>query len=185
MGKRKIDWTRNIRYETTSEYRVNCTVAIGIDPGIGNTAYGIVAKTPTAYRTTDNGVIQTSPNWDEATRLAYIYDELHEKIEQHQPDILCIESVFFQKNRKTAMSTAKVIGMCLSLGKQKRIQLIKEVKPQDIKAALTSSRTASKEQMRKMAEKVTQLPKGTLKTHHEADAIGAAVIGHMLNFPRG
>ena len=171
--------------ETQSEYQVNCTVAIGIDPGIANTAYGIVAKTPTAYRTIDKGLIQTSPNWDEATRLAYIYDELAEKIKQHQPDILCIESVFFQKNRKTAMATAKVIGMCLSLGKQNHIKLIKEVKPQDIKAALTSSRTASKKQMLKMAESITQLPKGTLETHHEADAIGAAVMGHMLNFPRG
>ena len=175
---------RNLRYETTSEYKVNCQVAIGIDPGIANTAYGIVAKTPTAYRTIDNGVIQTSPNWDEATRLAYIQDELSEQIKRHQPDILCIEGIFFQKNRKTAMGTAKVIGMCLSLAKQNHIRVIKEVKPQDIKAALTSSRTASKQQMQRMAESVTQLPKGSLKTHHEADAIGAAVMGHMLNFPR-
>ena len=81
------------------------------------------------------------------------------------------------------MSTAKVIGVCLSVAKKNQIQCIREAKPQDIKAALTSSPKASKKQMCFMAERITRLKKGTLKSHHQADAIGAAIMAHMLCIP--
>lgn len=171
--------------EKTTEYKVNRTLALGIDPGERNTGYGLVAKTPTAYKTVASGIIQTSPSWDQATCIAHIYEELRDRLKDQLPEILCIESVYFQKNRKTAIGTAKVIGACLAFGKMRHIQFITEARPQDIKAALTGKRTASKKQMLKMAEKLTQLPKGSLKTHHEADAIGAAVMGHMLYLPKG
>lgn len=83
------------------------------------------------------------------------------------------------------MSTAKVIGICLSIAKQHHIQDINEARPQDIKAAITGNPRAKKKDMIRIAPQIVGLKHGKIKTHHEADAIGAAVVAHMLRIPKG
>ena len=170
--------------QKTTPYKTGSILALGIDPGIRNTGYAFVYKTTSGYRQVSHGTIETSTSWDIAKQLGYIWDELDERIKFAEPEILCVENVYFNQNKSTAMDTAKVIGACLTLGKKRNIRFICSAKPQDIKAALTGRQTASKKLMMSMAEKLTGLPNGALRTHHTADAIGAAIMGHMLYLPK-
>ena len=119
---------RNIMSETTTKYETKSILSLGIDPGIGNTGYAFVQKNLKGYRHIDSGTIETPKHWDEASRLHHIETEIHELLKFKYPRTFCIESIFFQKNQKTAMSTAKVIGICLSVAKRNHIQCIKEVR---------------------------------------------------------
>ena len=49
-------------------------------------------------------------------RLASIHQELSGLVEEHRPDVVAIEQVFFQMNARTAMGVAQVSGLAMAIG---------------------------------------------------------------------
>ena len=150
-------------------------LCLGLDPGIGNTGWALVRRTATGYRLTDSGVISTCPSASLGKRLDQHYTRLHEILKTYTPDIVSIESVFFNRNISSCLSTASVIAIAELTGEQNGIPTI-QVKPQAVKAAVTGNGTASKAAVKKM---VNTLLKTTISNAHEADAAAAAVAGLM------
>ena len=148
-------------------------LALGIDPGIGNCGYALVQRLPSRYQLLHSGVIFTSPRAPLGYRLDMHYATIRELLTEHSPDLVSIESVFFNKNISSCLSTASVISIAELASEQAGIPAL-QIKPQKLKTAVTGSGTASKHAVKKMVNKITG---ATLTNGHETDAAAAAIAG--------
>ncbi len=89
--------------------------AIGVDPGTALTGWGVVEQEPDGQTLTmlAYGVITTPAKMPLPERLVIIFDELSVIIEQWQPQTAAIESLFFSKNAKTALSVGHGRGVAM------------------------------------------------------------------------
>lgn len=150
---------------------------LGIDPGTGILGFGIIEYEKTKMTLVDAGVITTPVKMPDADRLLTIFDELSEIIEQHKPEIMSVEKLFFAKNVTTAMSVAQARGVVLLLGKQHKMELY-EYTPLQIKQALTGYGKAEKAQIQEMVRTILKL-KVIPKPDDAADALAAAICCSM------
>ena len=84
------------------------TIALGIDPGIGLTGYGVVKLESDGNLTLiDYGAIDTPPKKPMSERLMLLYQELQRLILLHKPEIAAVEKLFFARNVTTAISVGQ------------------------------------------------------------------------------
>jgi crossover junction endodeoxyribonuclease RuvC len=88
-------------------------VAIGFDPGLAITGYGVVRQLDGKCEAIAGGVIETSKDMPRADRLKMLYEEARGLIESYNPIGVAIEEVFFATNARTAMRTAEARGAVL------------------------------------------------------------------------
>lgn len=146
---------------------------LGIDPGYERCGFGVIESGKAlAY-----GVI-TTPKGDIADRLREIADDLRAIMRQHKPDALVIEDLFFAKSVTTAMKVAQVRGVVMLLAAEAGMQIL-EVKPNEVKMALTGYGRADKKQMQEMVKVVFKL-KTIPKPDDAADALAIAWCGTTM-----
>ena len=68
--------------------------AIGIDPGLAQTGFGVVETLPRGGKACDWGTIRTEANCPLPARLRTIYDALKRLFEEWRPDLLVLEDIF-------------------------------------------------------------------------------------------
>src|SRR3989304_1385009 len=89
-------------------------LAIGIDPGTAITGYGLVQRTAAGDLSAgDWGVILPPPAMPAAERLATIYQSLSDLLQARRPETAAVESLYFQRNVRTAMSVGQARGVVL------------------------------------------------------------------------
>lgn len=149
--------------------------ALGIDPGTAITGWGIVEMElggqdleVVAY-----GVVTTPAKTPFPDRLRTIYDELTQIISTYQPDTSAIESLFFSKNAKTALSVGHGRGVAM-LALAKADLPIAEYKPLEIKQAIAGYGGADKGQVQRMVKLLLNLEK-IPKPDDAADALAIAI----------
>jgi len=143
---------------------------IGIDPGYNILGWAVIENASTLI---DFGVITTSKDTPFDERLLQIHKSLINLFNTFHPDSAAIEKVFFQKNTKTAIEVAKVIGVIILTLKMKGI-LFEEYTPPQIKLAITGYGKATKAQMQIMMKRlfnISHLP----KPDDAADALALAL----------
>jgi crossover junction endodeoxyribonuclease RuvC len=150
---------------------------IGIDPGTGITGFGVIEPLKNNYRLIDAGVIRTPAKQADEIRLQTIYENICEIIDEHKPDVMSIEKLFFAKNVTTAMTVSQARGVVL-LAAQQRGLTIYEYTPLQIKQAITGYGKADKPQMQEMVRVLMGL-KEIPKPDDCADAIAAAICCSM------
>ena len=151
---------------------------IGIDPGTGILGFGVIeASASGSLKLIDGGVIRTLPTDSDSHRLKTIFDELTGIIEEHKPEVMSVEKLFFAQNVTTAMTVAQARGVVLLCGEQSGLSVF-EYTPLQIKQALTGYGRADKKQMQEMVRVVLKL-KETPKPDDCADALAAAICHSM------
>ncbi len=125
------------------------TVILGIDPGTAITGYGVISEAEGGPRALDYGVIRTPANQELALRLVTIYAELSTLLDEHRPDAVAVEEVFFSKNARTALSVGHARGVALLAVAQRGIPLF-HYKPTQVKQAVTGYGGADKRQIQEM-----------------------------------
>ena len=65
-------------------------IVLGIDPGVANTGYGVVAHQRGRVVALDGGVIETRAGTDAGLRLAHIHARVVELIDEYQPDAVAV-----------------------------------------------------------------------------------------------
>ncbi len=120
------------------------------------------------------GVI-TTPKGEIADRLREIAVDLRAIIKKHKPDALVIEDLFFSKSVTTAMKVAMVRGVVMLLAVENGMTVL-EVKPNEVKLALTGYGRADKKQMQAMVKTVFKL-KTVPRPDDAADALAIAWCG--------
>lgn len=146
---------------------------LGIDPGTGILGFGVVDVERSNTTFVDAGVVRTPVNQEDSERLFTIYHDLEQIIDEHKPDVMAVEKLFFIRNITTAMSVSQARGVVLLLGKQKKLQLY-EYTPLQIKQAVTGYGKADKKQIQEMVKIILKLPQ-IPKPDDAADALAAAI----------
>jgi crossover junction endodeoxyribonuclease RuvC len=150
--------------------------AIGIDPGLAMTGFGVVETLPRGGKACEWGAIRTEAGHPVPTRLKTIYDELGVLLLKWQPDLLVIEDVFVLKQfPKAAIQLGEVRGVIYLSAQERKIPVL-EVKPTEVKSALTGSGRADKVQMKKMIRQILGI-EDPLSSSHAGDALALALTG--------
>lgn len=121
-------------------------IIVGIDPGFETLGYAFVEKNEKSITPKDFGVIKTPSSLSFLKRLRNIIEDIESLFEEHQPEILCIEKIFWGTNTTNAIRVAEVRGAVLLKASEWGIEVM-EVAPNEVKSALVGYGKASKEQV--------------------------------------
>lgn len=157
------------------EIKIISMVILGIDPGIGRMGYAIIKHQNSQTQVLECGCITTMPKEAEPKRLLEIKNDLQQIIKKLKPEILCIESLYFAANSKTAMSVGQARGVAIVTAAEHRLKII-EITPLQVKIALTGYGRAEKSQVQTMLLKIFKLKK-IPKPDDAADALAIAWAG--------
>ena len=152
---------------------------LGIDPGLTLTGYGLVrgGHPPVAVAA---GVIRTPAEAPLTERLDLLHRGLTEIIAEHQPDEVCIESVFTNRNLNTAVSVGRASGVAILAAAQAGLPLSEYV-PTAVKAAVTGDGAAGKQAVASMVARLLRLAEPP-RPADAADALAVALC--HLRSPR-
>ena len=154
--------------------------AIGIDPGLAMTGFGIVETLSRGGKACDWGTIRTEADSPTPFRLKTIYEALKEILEKWRPNLLVLEEVFVLKQfPKAAIQLGEVRGVVYLAAQEMDIPVM-EVKPTEVKSALTGSGRADKEQMKKAIRQILKIG-NPLHSSHAGDALALALTGLSRN----
>jgi crossover junction endodeoxyribonuclease RuvC len=148
-------------------------IVLGIDPGVANTGYGIVAHDRGRLVALDGGVIETSAGQDAGLRLTAIHRRIGELMDGYQPDAVAIEDLYFGANARSAFAVGQARGVVILAAGQRAIHCASYT-PQQIKAAVCGSGKAAKDQVQRMVQSLLALPE-LPKPDHAADALAVAI----------
>ena len=134
-----------------------CMRVLGIDCGTECTGYGVVELRPhggLVYLT--GGAIQLSPREPLPVRLARIFDRMGAVIEEHRPDNVAIEDVFYALNVKSALKLGQVRGVAMVVASRAGLE-VAEYSPLTIKSAVVGYGRAEKQQVQHMVTRLLEL----------------------------
>lgn len=146
---------------------------LGIDPGTAIVGFGVIDTDHRRHVCLDAGVIRTPAKQSDEIRLDTIYTSLTEIIQQHNPDYMVVEKLFFAKNVTTAMTVSQARGVILLAGTKNGVPIV-EYTPLQIKQALTGYGRAEKQQIQEMVRVLLSL-QSIPKPDDCADALAAAL----------
>lgn len=152
-------------------------IVLGIDPGIANTGWGVVAggSTPRAIAF---GTITTSPRSAPEQRLATIHAAINLVLDEHQISAMALEDLFFGKNTSSAVAVGQARGVSLVLAGLRGIDCFSYT-PQHVKQAVCGQGSAQKAQVQKMIGAILRVQPST---DHAADALAVALC-HVQRAP--
>lgn len=96
-------------------------VVLGIDPGLANTGYGVVARRAGRLLALDGGVIQTRAELPQERRLAEIHGAVSALIDEHRPDAMALEQLYFGQNVRTAFAVGQARGVVMLAAGQRSV----------------------------------------------------------------
>jgi crossover junction endodeoxyribonuclease RuvC len=148
-------------------------IVLGIDPGVANTGYGVVAHDRGRLVALDGGVIETRAGEEPGERLAHIHARVGELMDGYTPDAVAVEDLYFGANANSAFAVGQARGVVILAAGQRRIPC-RSYTPQQVKAAVCGSGRAGKGQVQRMVQALLSLAEPP-KPDHAADALAVAV----------
>ena len=148
-------------------------IVLGIDPGTANTGYGVVARQGGRMMALDGGVVQTSPALEPAARLAAIHARVVELLDEHRPQAVAVEELYFGANVRSAFAVGQARGVVLLAAGQRGVPCWSYT-PQQIKGAVCGSGRAGKDQVQRMVQALLALS-DLPRPDHAADALAVAI----------
>ncbi len=147
---------------------------LGVDPGLTRCGVGVVDSRPGRRAAfVDVGVVGSDPAASIDLRLLAIADGLESWMDRHVPDVVAVERVFAQHNHGTVMGTAQVAGIAMLVAARRRVPVAMHT-PSEVKAAVTGSGRAGKEQVQHMVARILGL-EDLPRPADAADALALAV----------
>lgn len=155
-------------------------LVLGIDPGTANTGYGIVRGVGSRLRAVEEGMIQTRPGVPLERRLADIHQRVGELLDEHQPEAMAIEELYFGVNVRTAFAVGQARGVILLAAGQRGVPT-QSYTPQQVKGAVCANGRADKAQVARMVTRLLGLS-APPTPDHVSDALAVAVC-HLNHSP--
>jgi crossover junction endodeoxyribonuclease RuvC len=147
---------------------------LGVDPGLTRCGVGVVDGAPgRALTLVRFGVIRTSAGEDVAARLLAIETELEAWLDACQPDAVAVERVFSQHNVRTVMGTAQAGAIAIACAARRGLPVALHT-PSEVKAAVTGSGRAGKDQVTTMVTKLLRIADPP-RPPDAADALALAI----------
>jgi crossover junction endodeoxyribonuclease RuvC len=150
------------------------TLALGIDPGIATTGYGLVRLLDDGgLQAITFGVIVTPPDMPVHRRLMMLHEDLQELFSNHHPDTCAVEKLFFQRNVSTAIAVGEARGVVMLAIAEAGLD-VAEYTPNEVKQAVAGYGSAQKRQVQEMVRTLLGLPE-IPKPDDAADALAIAI----------
>jgi crossover junction endodeoxyribonuclease RuvC len=148
-------------------------LVLGIDPGTASTGYGLVRGVGSRLHAVAEGVIETRAGVPLERRLADIHRRVGELLDEHQPEAMAIEELYFGANVRTAFAVGQARGVVLLAAGQRGIPS-RAYTPQQVKAAVCGNGRAAKDQVGRMVARLLGLASPPTPDH-AADALAVAI----------
>ncbi len=148
-------------------------IVLGIDPGLANTGYGVVARRGGRLVALDGGVITTVAELAPERRLAQIHAAVAELLTEHAPHAVALEQLYFGQNVRTAFAVGQARGVVLLAAGQRALPCASYT-PQQVKGAVCGSGRAQKDQVARMVQALLGLSDEP-RPDHAADALAVAI----------
>ena len=150
------------------------TLALGIDPGIATTGYGLVRLGPDGgLAAVKFGVILTPKEETPPARLEILHKQLRKILRANPPNTSAVEKLFFQRNVSTAISVGQARGVVLLALQQSGVDVF-EYTPNEVKQAVAGYGSADKRQVQEMVRTLLGLAE-IPKPDDAADALAIAI----------
>jgi crossover junction endodeoxyribonuclease RuvC len=147
---------------------------LGIDPGLTRCGLGVVDGSPGRPPTlVDFGVTRTPATLETARRLVQIEEAVEAWVREHRPDAVAVERVFAQHNVATVMGTAQAAGVAMLVAARHGLPVALHT-PSEVKASITGSGRAGKEQVATMVTRILRLTVAPTPAD-AADALALAI----------
>jgi crossover junction endodeoxyribonuclease RuvC len=145
---------------------------LGIDCGSEYTGYGVVELCHDGrLLCLTCGAIKLSPRDPLPLRLAAIFERLGTIIQEHRPDNVAIEGIFYALNVKSALKLGQVRGVAMLAASSAGLE-VAEYSPLSIKSAVVGYGRAEKQQVQHMVTRLLNLA----EVPEPADAADALAI---------
>lgn len=146
-------------------------IILGLDPGTARIGYGIIEKKP-RLRLITYGTIELTPSKN-AVYLLQLEKNLNNIISQYKPDHIGLESLFFSKNKKTAISVAEARGVIILTALKHNVP-VHEFSPTEIKSTITGWGRSDKQTIQRCVALSLGVP--SIKGYDDAaDALAIAL----------
>ncbi|MBE3594459.1 MAG: crossover junction endodeoxyribonuclease RuvC [Candidatus Carbobacillus altaicus] len=154
---------------------------MGIDPGLAIVGFGLLEMRATrSARALLYGTITTPKEERHARRLVLIAEGMRELLEQHKPDAVALEKLFFNTNTTTGMSVSEARGVITLVIEQAGIPMF-EYTPLAVKQAIVGYGRAEKIQVQEMTRRILSLARRP-RPDDAADALAVALT-HAQTYP--
>jgi crossover junction endodeoxyribonuclease RuvC len=147
-------------------------IILGLDPGLGCTGWGVVAKTGNRLSHIANGQVRTDPAAPLAQRLVTLDRELALVVARFAPDAGAVEEVFVNTNPQSTLKLGQARGVCL-LALAREGLPVHEYATRLVKKAIVGTGGADKAQIQAMLKVL--LPGVSLAGADAADALAVAI----------
>jgi crossover junction endodeoxyribonuclease RuvC len=145
---------------------------LGVDPGLTRCGIGAVDGAPgRPLRLAGTGLIRTSAADDIGARLLALEVELDQWLTRLEPDAVAVERVFSQHNVRTVMGTAQAGAVAIVCAARRGLPVALHT-PSEVKAAVTGSGAAGKQQVTEMVSRLLRLT----DPPHPADCADALAL---------
>jgi crossover junction endodeoxyribonuclease RuvC len=150
------------------------TLALGIDPGIATTGYGVVKLLDDGgLEAVTFGVLITPPDKPVHERLLMLHKDLKKLLARCHPDTCGVEKLFFQRNVSTAIAVGEARGVVMLAIAEAGLE-VAEYTPNEVKQAVAGYGSAQKRQVQEMVRTLLGLPE-IPKPDDAADALAIAI----------
>ena len=150
--------------------------AIGVDPGLSKTGYGVIELVEKKGIVREWDCISTNPKEPTPQRLQNIYLSFEQILHKWEIQFLILEDIFvLPKFPKAALQLGAVRGVLTLAAAHKNLKVM-ELRPTEVKMALTGNGRANKEQVEKAVRKILGM-KSQIKSEHASDALALALVG--------
>jgi crossover junction endodeoxyribonuclease RuvC len=151
---------------------------LAIDPGYDRLGLAVLEGSSGKETLLFSTCVTSDKKADFSDRLLSLGNAFTDLLEEYQPDSIAIETLFFNKNVKTALAVAEARGVFIFLAKKHQC-VVHEFTPQEIKIATTGYGKSDKAAVIDMVKRlVKSAPKKALDDEYDAIAVGITCLAH-------
>jgi crossover junction endodeoxyribonuclease RuvC len=155
-------------------------IVLGVDPGLANTGYGVVAHRGGRPVALDGGVIETPAGLPAERRLATIHAAIDALLAEHEAGAVALEELYFGANARSAFAVGQARGVVMLAAGQRGVSCAGYT-PQQVKSAVCGTGRAGKDQVARMVAALLGLAEPP-RPDHAADALAVALC-HLNRAP--
>lgn len=147
---------------------------LGVDPGLTRCGVGVIdASTSRDVMLVSVNTLRTDASLELVDRIGHIGVEFEKILLEYRPDAVAIERVFSQQNLRSVMGVAQISGVVMFLAGKHKVPVYMHT-PSEVKAAVTGSGRANKDQVGKMVARILKLAE-VPKPADAADSLAIAI----------
>lgn len=148
-------------------------IILSIDSGIERTGFAIFDKNAQGETLLSHGCVLTSKKDLLPKRLSQIRQQIELIFKKDKPDLMVLETIFFNTNQKTVVSIAQAQGVLIELAETHKTK-VEFLTPLVIKQTITGYGRSDKKNVQKMIKLLLKLDHEP-KYDDEIDAIACGL----------